>query len=74
MSDPATYFYIAMAVLIILVNLWAVVSVFRSDKGVETKTFWALLIWIFPIIGLVIWGIAGPRGHGDEPTSPDHSK
>lgn len=74
MSDPAIYFYIAMAVLIILINLWAVVSVFRSDKGVETKTFWALLIWIFPIIGLVIWGIAGPRGHGDGPTSPDHSK
>jgi len=74
MPDSAMYFAIAVAALIVLVNLWAVISVFRSDKTVGTKTLWALLIWIFPIIGLVIWGVAGPRGHGPGPSSPEHSK
>ncbi|WFS16475.1 PLD nuclease N-terminal domain-containing protein [Pseudomonas sp. 905_Psudmo1] len=74
MPDSVIYFFITIAAVIVLLHLWAVISVFRSDKHVGTKTLWALLIWIFPILGLVIWGIAGPRGHGDGPTSPEHSK
>lgn len=74
MPDSVIYIFITIAAVIVLVHLWAVISVFRSDKTVGTKTRWALLIWIFPIIGLVIWGIAGPRGHGEGPSSPEHSK
>lgn len=74
MSDPLMYFWIAVAALIALVNVWAIISVFRSDKSVGTKTLWALGIWIFPILGLICWAIAGPRGHGDGPQSPEHSK
>ncbi|HWV08408.1 MULTISPECIES: PLD nuclease N-terminal domain-containing protein [unclassified Pseudomonas] len=74
MADPVMYFWIAVAGLIVLVNLWAIISVFRSDSSVGTKTLWALGIWIFPILGLIFWGIAGPRGHGSGPTSSEHSK
>ncbi|PKM34454.1 MAG: hypothetical protein CVV08_01495 [Gammaproteobacteria bacterium HGW-Gammaproteobacteria-12] len=74
MPDSIIYFCIAIAAVLVLVHLWAVISVFRSDKSVGTKTLWALLIWIFPVIGLVIWGIAGPRGYTQGPSSPEHSK
>ncbi|SDY40208.1 PLD nuclease N-terminal domain-containing protein [Pseudomonas sp. NFIX28] len=76
MTDLASYFWIAVAVLIILVDLWAIISVFRSDKSPGVKVMWFLGIVIFPVLGLIVWGIAGPRGikRGTGPTSPEHSK
>lgn len=32
MTEPVTYFWIALAAIILLVDLWAIISVFRSDK------------------------------------------
>ncbi|EKT4520961.1 PLDc_N domain-containing protein [Pseudomonas putida] len=76
MGDLMIYFWIAVAAIILLLDLWAIVSVFRSDKRDSTKILWALLLVIFPVIGLVIWGLFGPRGikPGTGPTSPEHSK
>lgn len=44
MPDSVIYFSITIAAFIVLLHLWAVISVFRSDKHVGTKTLWALLI------------------------------
>ncbi|MGV2834049.1 PLD nuclease N-terminal domain-containing protein [Pseudomonas shirazensis] len=76
MNDLAMYSWIAIAAILLLVDLWAIVSVFRSDKSDATKALWALLIVVFPLVGLAIWGIAGPRGikRGTGPTSDEHSK
>lgn len=76
MSEPVTYFWIALAAIIILVDLWAIVSVFRSDKPDSTKAMWALILVVLPVVGLAIWGVAGPRGikRGTGPTSKEHSK
>ena len=74
MSEATIYFAIAVAVIILLVDLWAIVSVFRSDKTVEIKAAWALGVIIFPVLGLIVWGVAGPRGIKEGPSSPEHSK
>lgn len=74
MSEAVSYFLIAVAVLILLADLWAIVSVFRSDKTVGIKAAWAIGLIVFPMIGLIAWGIAGPRGIKDGPTSPEHNK
>lgn len=74
MSELASYFWIGIVVLLLLVDLWAIISVFRSDKTVGTKAGWALLLIILPVVGLVIWGVAGPRGVKEGPSSPEHSK
>ncbi len=74
MSEAVSYFVIAMAVVILLVDLWAIISVFRSDKAVGVKASWAIGLIVFPVIGLIIWGIAGPRGIKEGPSSPEHSK
>ncbi|WP_350647207.1 PLD nuclease N-terminal domain-containing protein [Pseudomonas sp. HY13-MNA-CIBAN-0226] len=74
MSEATSYFAIAMAVVILLVDLWAIISVFRSDKTVGVKAAWAIGLIIFPVLGLIVWGVAGPRGIKHGPTSPEHSK
>ncbi|MCM2361507.1 MULTISPECIES: PLD nuclease N-terminal domain-containing protein [unclassified Pseudomonas] len=74
MSEATSYFAIAVAVFILLVDLLAIVSVFRSDKTVGIKSAWALALIIFPVVGLVVWGVAGPRGVKEGPSSPEHSK
>lgn len=67
-------FSIAVAVIILLVDLWAIVSVFRSNKSVGVKAAWAIGLIVFPVLGLIVWGIAGPRGIKEGPSSPEHSK
>ncbi|MBV4536019.1 MULTISPECIES: PLD nuclease N-terminal domain-containing protein [Pseudomonas] len=76
MKDLAMYYWIAVAAIVLLVDLWAIVSVFRSDKSDATKALWALVILALPLVGLGIWGVAGPRGikRGTGPTSDEHSK
>jgi len=67
-------FSIAVAVIILLVDLYAINSVWRTTKTLGTKVGWTALILVLPLIGLVIWGIAGPRGVARPPTSKEHSK
>ncbi|SET71525.1 PLD nuclease N-terminal domain-containing protein [Pseudomonas graminis] len=69
-----TLFSIAMAVIILLIDVWAIASVWRTSRSVGTKIGWSVLIFIFPVIGVAIWGIAGPRGIAEAPTSREHSK
>ena len=69
MSESGSYFSIAFAVIILLFDLWAIVSVFRSDKTVGVKAAWIIGLIIFPMLGLIVWCIAGPRGTGEGPTS-----
>lgn len=69
-----TLFSIALAVIILLVDVWAIASVWRTTKSSGTKIGWTVLIFIFPVIGVAIWGIAGPRGVAQAPTSKEHSK
>ncbi|CAI8762807.1 PLDc_N domain-containing protein [Pseudomonas sp. IT-93MI4] len=68
------YFWIACAVIMVLLDLWAVNSVMRSDKPSGAKVGWAALVFLIPVIGVVIWGAAGPRGVTKGPSSPEHSK
>lgn len=67
-------FFIAVAVIILLVDLWAIANIWHTTKSSQTKLGWALLILALPVLGLAIWGIAGPRGVAVEPTSKEHSK
>lgn len=68
------YLWIAAAVLLLLLDLWAFNSVMRSDKPSATKAGWAALIFLVPLLGVVIWGVSGPRGITKGPSSPEHSK
>jgi hypothetical protein len=61
MSDAMSYLAIAVAVIVIALDLLAVVSVFKSDRTVGAKALWAIGIALFPILGLVFWLMIGLR-------------
>jgi len=37
--------------------------VLKSGAEVGIKVLWILLILLLPVLGLIIWAIAGPRGN-----------
>ena len=61
MSDAMSYLAIAVAVVVIALDLLAVISVFKSDRTVGAKALWAIGIALFPILGLVFWLLVGVR-------------
>lgn len=50
--------------LILIGDIWAVVSVLGSNAETLHKVLWILLIILLPFLGLVIWFFAGPRSAG----------
>ncbi|EGH74123.1 PLD nuclease N-terminal domain-containing protein [Pseudomonas syringae pv. syringae] len=67
-------FWTAATVIVLILDIWALVSVWKSTKSSGTKLGWTVLIFVLPMVGLAIWGIAGPRGVAIPPTSDEHSK
>lgn len=47
--------------LILALDIWAIVSVVNSNRSTGSKVLWTLLIVLLPILGFLIWLIAGPR-------------
>ncbi len=52
-----------LGLIILLLDIWAIVSIVRSDGTGGKKVLWVLLILILPVLGLILWGIMGPRGN-----------
>lgn len=41
--------------------VWAAVSILGSRASNGAKVLWILLVLLFPLVGLIIWFLAGPR-------------
>lgn len=52
-----------VGLIILALDIWAILNVIKSGSEVGVKVLWILLIALLPVIGLVIWAIAGPRGN-----------
>jgi len=52
------------ALLVLIGDVWAMISVLQSPAPGAHKALWILLIFILPLIGLIIWFFAGPRKAG----------
>ena len=44
-------------------DIWAIINVLKSGVSTGMKIVWVLLIILLPVLGLIIWAIAGPRGN-----------
>jgi hypothetical protein len=53
-----------LGLLILIGDVWAIVNIFQSASSTGAKVFWIVLVLILPLLGLIIWLIAGPRGRG----------
>lgn len=52
---------ISLAILVL--DIWAIVNVLKSSVETGIKVVWVLVILLLPVLGLLIWAIAGPRGN-----------
>jgi succinate dehydrogenase/fumarate reductase cytochrome b subunit len=56
--------------LILILDIWAIISIVRSDSTSGKKVLWVLLIVLLPVLGLIIWGVMGPRGNRPDARGP----
>ncbi|MBZ4022288.1 hypothetical protein CKO11_07435 [Rhodobacter sp. TJ_12] len=47
--------------LLLVLDLWALISVLGASVSTGQKVIWTLLILFLPLIGFLIWLFAGPR-------------
>ncbi|WP_415404413.1 PLDc N-terminal domain-containing protein [Tateyamaria sp. SN3-11] len=47
--------------IVLVLNIWAIVSIVGSSASTGSKVVWTLLVLVLPVIGFIIWLIAGPR-------------
>ena len=51
-----------LGLVILILDIWAIIKVVSSGASGGEKVLWILLIVLLPVIGLIIWAVAGPRG------------
>ena len=51
-----------VGLIILALDIWAIINVLKSSASTGMKIVWTLLILLLPVLGLIIWAIAGPRG------------
>jgi hypothetical protein len=50
-----------IGLIVLIADIWAIVSTIGSGATTGIKVLWVLLIVILPVIGFIVWLIAGPR-------------
>jgi hypothetical protein len=50
-----------LGLIILVADVWAIVKTVGSSASTGGKVFWIVLILILPVLGLIIWLVAGPR-------------
>jgi uncharacterized membrane protein YtjA (UPF0391 family) len=55
--------YGILGLLILIADIYAIVQVFSSRASGMAKILWTLGIIIFPVVGFIVWLIAGPRSN-----------
>jgi hypothetical protein len=50
-----------LGLVILIADVWALVKTFQSSVSTGAKLLWTILILLLPVLGLIIWLIAGPR-------------
>lgn len=48
--------------LVLIADVWAIVKTVQSGASTGAKVFWIVLVLLLPVLGLIIWLLAGPRG------------
>ena len=52
-----------LGLLLLIADIWAIVKTVESSASTGAKVGWILAIIIFPVLGFIVWLIAGPSGH-----------
>jgi hypothetical protein len=47
--------------IILALDIWAIINIIGSGATTGAKVLWTLLVLVLPVLGLIIWLVAGPR-------------
>lgn len=48
--------------LILAGDIWAIINLAQASISNGKKLIWILVVLLLPLLGLIIWFFAGPRG------------
>ena len=48
--------------IVLTLDIWAIYSILTSAASTGAKLLWILLVLLLPILGVIIWFVAGPKG------------
>jgi succinate dehydrogenase/fumarate reductase cytochrome b subunit len=48
-------------ILVLVADIWAIVNIFQSGAATDRKVLWTVLVVLLPVLGFLIWLLAGPR-------------
>ncbi|KAJ04108.1 PLDc_N domain-containing protein [Sulfitobacter mediterraneus] len=54
--------YGLLGLIILIADIYAIYQVLTSSTSTLSKILWTLGILLLPVVGLIVWLIAGPRG------------
>lgn len=50
-----------IGLLILIADIWAILNIVGSRASLGGKLVWILVILFLPLLGLIVWLLAGPR-------------
>ena len=50
-----------LGLIILALDIWAIVRVVQSGASTGAKVLWVIVIVLLPVIGLIVWLLAGPK-------------
>ena len=54
--------YGILGLIVLILDIWAVVKTLQSGVSGGAKALWIIAILIFPVVGLILWLLFGPKG------------
>ena len=48
-------------IALLILDVWALVSVVQSSATTGKKVIWIVLILLLPLLGFILWLLLGPR-------------
>lgn len=52
--------YSVASVIILLLDIWALISIIQSGATPLEKLIWILVILLMPLLGFILWYLFGP--------------
>ncbi|KGF66822.1 hypothetical protein LL06_25935 [Hoeflea sp. BAL378] len=48
-----------LGIIILILDIWAILQIIKGGGSTGSKLLWILIILLLPVIGLIIWLVAG---------------
>ena len=50
-----------LGIIILIADIWAILQIIKGGGSTGAKLVWILIILLLPVIGLLIWLVAGRK-------------